>query len=231
MSDIDSARYCRHRSLISDRAWKTLLSTTYVIAGVGGLGSNVAQHLARVGPLQLELWDPGVLDEPDLNRQILYRPEHIGRAKVACAEAELRAINPDLAIATRRESISLEAFEKRATPHVIFDCLDSSAARLELERVRVAHQIPVVHGGAETAFGQAIMFPGVGPGYVDVFGDIDAAGPTGKPILSYTVATIAALQVGLLIRWAELDDAFTNPRELVTYDGTSLTMDRIDLRF
>jgi molybdopterin/thiamine biosynthesis adenylyltransferase len=65
-------RYERHRPLLSDRAWERLTSTPVLIAGVGGLGTNVVMHLARLGPLQIELWDPAEVDAPDLNRQILY---------------------------------------------------------------------------------------------------------------------------------------------------------------
>ncbi|MFW5797854.1 MAG: HesA/MoeB/ThiF family protein, partial [Spirochaetota bacterium] len=82
-------RYARHRPLFSPGAWERLGRTRIVLAGMGGLGSHVAQTVARLAPVNMELWDPATVDEPDLNRQVLYRPEHLGAAKVEVAAREL----------------------------------------------------------------------------------------------------------------------------------------------
>lgn len=50
------------------------------IAGLGGLGSNIAMMLARSGIRHFVLADFDIVDESNLNRQH-YFPEHLGRKK------------------------------------------------------------------------------------------------------------------------------------------------------
>ena len=53
------------------------------IAGLGGLGSNIAMMLARSGIRHFVLADFDTVDESNLNRQH-YFPAHLGRKKTEC---------------------------------------------------------------------------------------------------------------------------------------------------
>ncbi|MFW5827890.1 MAG: HesA/MoeB/ThiF family protein [Alkalispirochaeta sp.] len=224
-------RYQRHRSLLEPDAWSRLTTTTLTIAGVGGLGSHVLSSLARLGPLHLELWDPGVVDTPDLNRQILYTPADEGRRKVESARERLLQVNPELSVTVHAEPITAEAFADHGEPgsaRGVFDCLDSFAARVELEKIRRSAGVPVFHGGVEGFFGQATTFLPDRLGYEDVFGPgYEGMPPAPKPILPQTVAIVAALQVGECIHWC------ADPRQtpltgtLLLYDGRTMQFDRI----
>lgn len=63
------------------------------IAGVGGLGSNVAISLARVGVGFLKLIDFDVVEPSNLNRQQYYI-KHIGMKKVEALKGIINNINP-----------------------------------------------------------------------------------------------------------------------------------------
>lgn len=69
------------------------------IAGLGGLGSNIAFALVRSGVRNLHLVDFDRVDESNLNRQ-QYRMEHIGRYKTEALKEELEEIRGDLCITT-----------------------------------------------------------------------------------------------------------------------------------
>ncbi|MCI6042001.1 sulfur carrier protein ThiS adenylyltransferase ThiF [bacterium] len=73
------------------------------IAGLGGLGSNVAFALARIGVGMgnghLHLIDFDVVDLTNLNRQ-QYFLEHVGLSKTEALKSELLKINPYLHIQT-----------------------------------------------------------------------------------------------------------------------------------
>lgn len=69
------------------------------IAGLGGLGSNIAVMLARTGIGHLHLVDYDQVDITNLNRQA-YRIEHIGRPKTETLKEILQEINPYLNITT-----------------------------------------------------------------------------------------------------------------------------------
>lgn len=95
------------------------------IAGLGGLGSNVAYALARIGVGHLHLIDFDVVDITNLNRQ-QYFMEHLGMYKTDALKSLLLKINPYLDIQTdcvkvteenivdllRDEPIICEAFDR-----------------------------------------------------------------------------------------------------------------------
>ncbi len=77
------------------------------IAGLGGLGSNVAVSLARIGVGHLHLVDFDVVDPSNLNRQ-QYFMHQLGMNKTDALAENLRAINPYLDITTTCTRITAE---------------------------------------------------------------------------------------------------------------------------
>ena len=72
----------------------SLLQTAQVaIFGLGGLGSNVAMWLARLGVGQLLLYDFDRVELSNLNRQY-YFVEDVGEYKAVALLKHLRAVNP-----------------------------------------------------------------------------------------------------------------------------------------
>lgn len=83
----------------SPETQKLLSAGNVAIAGLGGLGSNVAYALARIGVGHLHLIDFDVVDITNLNRQ-QYFMEHIGMYKTDALKSQLLKINPYLDIRT-----------------------------------------------------------------------------------------------------------------------------------
>lgn len=75
------------------------------IAGLGGLGSNIALMLARSGVGQLFLVDFDCVDITNLNRQ-MYRVSHIGMYKTDAMVEMIREINPYIEIKTCCEKVT-----------------------------------------------------------------------------------------------------------------------------
>jgi Dinucleotide-utilizing enzymes involved in molybdopterin and thiamine biosynthesis family 2 len=231
---VEENRYMRHRPLLSNSAWQRLCETPMLVAGVGGLGSHVLESLSRLGPLTLELWDPGELNTPDLNRQILYAEADLGRPKVEAAAERLSAINRELTLRPMHGALSAARFDAESSlaggPFVLFDCLDSFAARGELEKIRQARKCPVFHGGVDGWFGQATTFLGSGAGYEGAFGPEFASIPAGpKPILPQTVAATAGFQVSEYLHWCENPEKTPLSSAMLMYDGESMRVDRVEL--
>lgn len=93
--DIDQALWERH----SLETQEKLSSGRVAIAGLGGLGSNVAFALARIGVGHLHLIDFDRVDLTNLNRQ-QYFLKHVGRNKTDALKEQLLEINPYLEIIT-----------------------------------------------------------------------------------------------------------------------------------
>ena len=77
------------------------------IAGAGGLGSNCAFNLARVGFKKLRIVDFDVIDHSNLNRQF-YFFDQIGMNKVEALGVNLQRINPDIELEMLTERIEKE---------------------------------------------------------------------------------------------------------------------------
>ena len=93
--EIDKALNERH----SQEVQQKLAAGDVTIAGLGGLGSNVAFALARIGVGHLHLIDFDTVDITNLNRQ-QYFMEHIGMKKTDALQSLLLKINPYLDIRT-----------------------------------------------------------------------------------------------------------------------------------
>jgi sulfur carrier protein ThiS adenylyltransferase len=77
---------------------KEIISTKVVgIAGCGGLGSNAAMSLARVGIRNFVLADFDVVEESNLNRQYYFRAQ-LGKKKVFELAGNIRLVNHEINI-------------------------------------------------------------------------------------------------------------------------------------
>ncbi|MDD2966047.1 MAG: sulfur carrier protein ThiS adenylyltransferase ThiF [Desulfovibrionaceae bacterium] len=70
------------------------------IAGMGGLGSNVALMLARSGIDHLLIADGDVVESSNLNRQQFF-PRHVGLPKVTAMRMILEELNPQIDVDAR----------------------------------------------------------------------------------------------------------------------------------
>ncbi len=94
------------------------------IAGLGGLGSNVAVALARVGAGKLIIADFDVVEEGNLTRQH-YFLDQIGKSKVEATAENIRRINPDTKIQMHRVRLTPENIPKIfAGADVVAECFD-----------------------------------------------------------------------------------------------------------
>lgn len=73
-----------------------------VVVGVGGLGSELVRHLGAAGVGEVVCADPDVVRPENLNRQLLFRPEDIGRRKVDVIASRCASMFPE----TRFESVA-----------------------------------------------------------------------------------------------------------------------------
>jgi len=86
------------------------------IAGIGGIGSNVARHLAQAGVKELVIVDFDRVDTSNLNRQF-YGVSQVGQKKTHCLEKNLKQIFPGMAI----EAIDYK-IEPGDAEHLFSDC-------------------------------------------------------------------------------------------------------------
>jgi molybdopterin/thiamine biosynthesis adenylyltransferase len=79
-----------------------LKAKTITILGVGGVGTHVAWNLAACGIGELHLVDGDTVEMSNLNRQLFYTPQDVGRPKVEVTAERLKQFNPDLKVRTTK---------------------------------------------------------------------------------------------------------------------------------
>jgi sulfur carrier protein ThiS adenylyltransferase len=112
------------------------LEATHIgIAGVGGLGSNIANALVRTGFKSFEIIDYDLIDASNLNRQNYFLDE-IGQAKVDVTAKRLKQINPDVSVSTSKTKLDSKNignyFGSADIVFEAFDTIESKALILEV---------------------------------------------------------------------------------------------------
>jgi sulfur carrier protein ThiS adenylyltransferase len=158
LNDSQFMRYSRHLLMddIAESGQQKLLNAHVLIVGMGGLGCPVSLYLAAAGVGQLSLCDGDTVDRSNLQRQILYTEDDCGKAKVACAQARLNALNADTNIHLYNEQLSSQVLTKNYD--LVVDCTDNLTARQQLNRHCVSRKIPLVSGSALGWEGQLMAF-------------------------------------------------------------------------
>lgn len=103
----DSPFYKGLSRYFSERQLEKIQASKIGIAGLGGLGSNLALCLARCGVGGFCLVDHDRVDWSNLNRQ-QYWPEQVGQFKTDALAETLTALNPDMRLTLLRERLTRE---------------------------------------------------------------------------------------------------------------------------
>ncbi len=93
-------RYARHIVLrgIGGPGQQKLKSAKVLVIGAGGLGCPLVQYLAAAGIGEIGIVDDDVVSLSNLQRQVLFKSEDVGKPKVECAARAMNALNPHVKI-------------------------------------------------------------------------------------------------------------------------------------
>ena len=79
-----------------------------LVLGVGGLGNSLCLALCRLGFKKITVIDKDVVEASNLNRQILFSQEDVGKNKIDCAKKSLQSQHN---ISTKIEALHLCALQ------------------------------------------------------------------------------------------------------------------------
>lgn len=196
----------------------SLKDKSALILGCGGLGCNIAVHLAGAGIGKLMLCDKDSVSSGNLNRQFLYTRADIGERKVTSARRRLKQYSPECDISAWhgdiRKSSELD-FAKDCD--IIFSAVDNDKARLILKEFSDKYGIPLVLGGIDGFYGMANLYL---PGESE-FPPICETEQTAELSVSATAGVIGSLQAALGIRFLLTKDPDIS-KKLLVYDETEI---------
>lgn len=95
-------RYSRHLIIpeFNIEGQRKLKNAKVLVVGTGGLGAPLLQYLAAAGVGTLGLVDFDVVDESNLQRQVLFSVNDIGRLKTEVAKERIESLNPHIKVIT-----------------------------------------------------------------------------------------------------------------------------------
>lgn len=116
--------------LIGEEKLQKIQSAVVGIGGSGGLGSNCAFNLARVGFRNFYIYDFDIIEPSNLNRQFFFE-DQIGRPKVEALRENLQRINPNISVEAQQVRITAENIQKLFTPcHVVVEAFDTVESKM-----------------------------------------------------------------------------------------------------
>jgi adenylyltransferase/sulfurtransferase len=132
---------------IGIKGQEKLKQAKVLVIGAGGLGSPLLQYLVAAGVGNIGIAEYDVVDESNLQRQVLYGSEDLGKLKSIIAKNCLKHLNPLVEIEIYNllfdRSNSLRIFRNY---DIIVDATDNYDARYVINDVCVILGKPMVHG-------------------------------------------------------------------------------------
>ena len=127
-------QFSRTAMLLGGDAIEKLLSSRVAVFGIGGVGSYIAEALARAGVGVLDIVDSDVVSLSNVNRQLIATHSTVGRYKVDVAAERIRDINPECVVHAKRTFFLPETeseFDFSAYDYIA-DAVDTVTAKLAL---------------------------------------------------------------------------------------------------
>ena len=107
LSSDDLARYSRHLLLPELKAagQRRIKAARVLCIGAGGLGSPAALYLAAAGVGTIGLVDFDRVDISNLQRQVLYGTNDVGRQKLEAASERIHDTNPNVEVVLQAATV------------------------------------------------------------------------------------------------------------------------------
>lgn len=154
-------RYARHIMLreVGGVGQQKLLKAHVALVGVGALGGPAAMYLAAAGVGELTLIDDDSVSLSNLQRQVLFATEDVGKQKTQAGAARLSALNPDIRLNLKPVRIAgANARELLSGAHMVVDGSDSFRTRFDVNQACYDLGLPLVSGAVGRWSAQASVF-------------------------------------------------------------------------
>lgn len=127
-----------------------------LMVGAGGIGCELLKNLVLTGFGHVHVVDLDTIDLSNLNRQFLFRHEHIKKPKALVAKEAAQRFNPDVKIIAHHANIKDTQFNVQWFKgfNVVFNALDNLDARRHVNKMCLAADVPLIESGTTGFNGQ-----------------------------------------------------------------------------
>ena len=219
---------------VGERGQDRLRKGSVLVVGAGGLGAPVLYYIVAAGVGRVGIVDDDVVELSNLQRQILFSTDDLGKSKAERAAARLRALNPDVQVEphgmrlraanaldlVRRYDVVVTAVDNFPTRYLINDaCVLERKTLVDGAVLRMVGLAMTVRGGETACY--RCLFPEPPPlsGVVSC----SEAGVLGP--IPGTIGAIQALEVIKVLTGAgtPLFD------RLLQFDGAAMTFNQVEV--
>ncbi|MBI4424111.1 MAG: molybdopterin-synthase adenylyltransferase MoeB [Elusimicrobia bacterium] len=161
LSPDEKLRYQRQIQIpeVGPEGQARLKEARVLVVGAGGLGCPLSLYLAAAGVGTIGLVDFDAVDLTNLQRQVLYSTESVGRPKLSEARARLSALNPHVRLECHDTRLSADnALELVRGYDVVADGSDNFPTRYLVNDAAVLAGKPNVFGSVFRFEGQVAVF-------------------------------------------------------------------------
>ena len=139
-------RFSRTSLLLGDPAMEKLADSTVAIFGVGGVGSFVAEGLARAGVGHMVLVDNDLVCLTNINRQIHAKAGTVGKPKTQVMRDRILEINPEAQVEVIDSFYLPDSAEDFfiCDYDYIVDAVDTVSAKIDLVMQAQKRSIPII---------------------------------------------------------------------------------------
>jgi molybdopterin/thiamine biosynthesis adenylyltransferase len=193
-------RYVRQMTFpqIGEEGQRKLLSSSVAVIGIGGLGTHIADNLARAGVGHLRLVDRDRVELSNLQRQLLFDEADVADSlpKAEAAARKLAKINSQVEV----EPLVVEVTRGNVEGIVrdvdlVLDGCDNFETRYLINDACLKHGIPWVYGGAVASYGMTMtIIPHQTPCLRCVFPDV----PPAESVVTCATAGVLASIVSII---------------------------------
>ena len=154
-------RYSAVRALYGPATFAAIQRARVLVVGAGGIGCELLKCLVLSGFVDVDVVDLDSIDVSNLNRQFLFRRQHVGQPKATIARTAALAFNPSASIRIRAHHANIK--EASFSPSffssfsLVLNALDNLDARRHVNRLCLAASIPLIESGTQSTSGQ--VFP------------------------------------------------------------------------
>ncbi|CAH0014623.1 unnamed protein product [Clonostachys rhizophaga] len=134
----------------------TVKQARVLMVGAGGIGCELLKNLVLSGFGEVHIVDLDTIDLSNLNRQFLFRQEHIKKSKALVAKDAAQRFNPNVQIVAHHANIKDAQFTVSwfRDFKLVFNALDNLEARRHVNKMCLAADIPLIESGTTGFNGQ-----------------------------------------------------------------------------
>ncbi len=193
-------RYARQMTFpqIGEEGQRKLLSSSVAVIGTGGLGTHIADNLARAGVGHLRLVDRDRVELNNLQRQVLFDEADVDNAlpKAEAAARRLAKINSQVEVEPLVVEVTRDNVEEIVGGvDLVLDACDNFETRYLINDACLKHGIPWVYGGAVASYGMSMtIIPHQTPCLRCVFPEV----PPAESVVTCATAGVLASIVSII---------------------------------